>query len=155
MKIAGTGHRPNKLGGYGEEVREKLVRTAEVWLMAHPEVDEVISGGALGWDQALAQAAINLGLEVTLALPFPGFEDRWPTASKLYLHSLMAQADRVVFVSDAPYAVWKMQVRNEWMVEHCDLLLALWDGSAGGTGNCIGYANKVGKPIHNLWEDFQ
>ena len=43
MKIAGTGHRPNKLGGYGEEVREKLVRTAEVWLMAHPEVDEVIS----------------------------------------------------------------------------------------------------------------
>jgi len=47
-----------------------------------------------------------------------------------------------------------MQTRNIWMVDNCDLVLALWDGSDGGTGNCIKYANKIGKPIVNLWDKY-
>lgn len=151
MIVAGTGHRPDKLGGYGQEVADRLEEVAVAWLGdAQPE--RVISGGALGWDQALARAARRLNIPYTMALPFPGFEDRWPNDSKLALHGLMATAADTVFVKDGPYAAWKMQDRNKWMVDHCDTVLALWDGSAGGTGNCIAYANKVGKPIVNLWE---
>ena len=61
MIVAGTGHRPNKLGGYNNESFLKLVNIAEDALK-QMEVTEVISGMALGWDMALAQAAINLNI---------------------------------------------------------------------------------------------
>ena len=47
-----------------------------------------------------------------------------------------------------------MQLRNEAMVNDCDLLLALWNGTSGGTANCIRYANSVKREIRNLWSDY-
>lgn len=152
MIICGTGHRPDKLGGYSPEVFEELKSVAHMYLCVATALKKVISGGALGWDQALAAAALDLHIPTVLALPFPGFEDRWPASSKAYLHSLMQRADEVVFVCDPGYAGWKMQKRNEWMVDRADTVLALWNGTPGGTANCIAYANKVKKPIINLWE---
>lgn len=154
MKLCGTGHRPPKLGGYGPDVYSRLVDLADRWLDHGTDVTEVISGGALGWDQALAEAALRNKLPLVMALPFPGFEDRWPAASKTHLHSLMHRASKVVFVCDPGYAGRKMQERNEWMVDRADVVLALWDGSTGGTGNCVRYANKVGKPVENLWSEW-
>lgn len=157
MIICGTGHRPDKLGGYSPEVFEELKSLAHMYLCTATDLKEVVSGGALGWDQALAAAALDLKIPLTLALPFPGFEDRWPDSSKVFLYSLMSRAGsevstNVVFVCEGPYAGWKMQKRNQWMVDRADKVLALWNGSTGGTANCIAYANKVGKPIINLWE---
>lgn len=155
MVLCGTGHRPNKLGGYGKLVFEELTMTACQGLgNVVGSVEKVISGGALGWDQALANAAIRLDIPLCLALPFDGFECKWPKESQELLHRLIKRADEVVLVSDGSYAPWKMQTRNVWMVEHADTVLALWNGSDGGTANCIRYAEKVGKPIINLWETF-
>ena len=153
MIVAGTGHRPDKLGGYGHAVRMKLVTLARDWLETRKDVTKVISGGALGWDQALAEAAQELTIPTVMALPFEGFETKWPKESQEFLHSLMNPAE-VVFVSDPGYAAWKMQTRNQWMVDHCDAVVALWDGSDGGTANCVEYAKKVGKPIINLWSEY-
>jgi uncharacterized phage-like protein YoqJ len=151
MIICGTGHRPDKLGGYGPQVADKLMFLARDWLIVY-QPEHVISGGALGWDQALAWAAYATKTPFTMALPFPGFEDRWPEESKSKLHALMQLAEKVVFVNEGPYAGWKMQVRNEWMVNNSDQVLALWNGTEGGTANCVRYAKKVGKPIINLWD---
>jgi uncharacterized phage-like protein YoqJ len=154
MMIAGTGHRPDKLGGYGREAHERLVAIACAGLGdIIGDVTGVISGGALGWDQALADAALRLNLPLTMALPFEGFECKWPKESQEFLHSLLNPAD-VVFVCDPGYAAWKMQHRNKWMVDNCDTVLALWNGTDGGTANCIRYANKVNKPIINLWDKY-
>jgi len=43
-----------------------------------------------------------------------------------------------------------MQKRNEWMVDHSDYVIAVWDGSKGGTGNCVKYAIKQEKEILQL-----
>jgi uncharacterized phage-like protein YoqJ len=43
-----------------------------------------------------------------------------------------------------------MQIRNEWMVDRCDKLIAVWDGSKGGTGNCVDYAKSVNKDIFRI-----
>lgn len=159
--ICGTGHRPDKLGGYGVEVKNKLLILARDFLSSRElygkeyKTTRVISGGALGWDTAIAQAALSLNIPLTLALPFPGYEDRWPESSKMELYAMQHQADVVQYICKEGYAGWKMQKRNEWMVDNCDLVLALWDGSSGGTGNCIAYANKVRKPIINLWESYK
>ena len=153
MVLCGTGHRPDKLGGYGPVAKQKLFDLAYWFLGEGPDREKVISGGALGWDQALAAAAISLKIPTVLALPFEGFECKWPKESQEYLHSLMNPAE-VVFVCDPGYAPWKMQERNKWMVDHSDRVLALWNGTDGGTANCVRYAEKVGKPITNLWEVF-
>lgn len=53
----------------------------------------------------------------------------------------------VVYVTDAPYTRTCMQMRNQWMVDHCDALVAIWDGSSGGTENCVNYAKDQGVPM--------
>lgn len=152
MILAGTGHRPNKLGGYEKEERARVVRLAMRGLDTAQQVKSVITGMALGWDTALAVAAYTLGVPYTAAVPFKGQECRWPKDSQDQFNFLLSRAEEVVYVCEDGYAAWKMQKRNQWMVDRCDQVLALWDGSDGGTGNCIAYATKVNKPIINLWE---
>jgi len=153
MIIAGTGHRPDKLGGYSLATDQRLRRVALAALAPlHPT--HVISGMALGWDMALAEAAVELGVPFTAAVPFRGQERAWPVASQHRYHDLLGRAKSVVYVSQPPYSAWKMMRRNAYMVDHCDLLLALWNGEDdGGTANCVKYARLVKhKPIQNVWD---
>lgn len=153
MIYAGTGHRPDKLGGYIPEARQRLIDTALASL--DEECTQVITGMALGWDMALAHAARMKGIPYIAAVPFKGQERIWLKVSQDDYHNLLKAAADVVYVCEEGYAPWKMQVRNEWMVNHCDKVLALWNGTSGGTGNCIKYAEKVGKPIKNVWNLFE
>ena len=66
-------------------------------------------------------------------------------------NSILARADKVVLVSDEEYKPYLMQKRNEYMVDETDKLVAVWDGTAGGTGNCVNYARKVGKEIIRIF----
>ena len=45
------------------------------------------------------------------------------------------------------YKPYLMQVRNEYMVNLADKVIAVWDGTSGGTGNCVAYAEKKKKEI--------
>ena len=153
MIIAGTGHRPDKLGGYSTPVLEKAILVATNWLTIN-KPDTVISGMALGWDQALAIAAIRLKIPVTAAIPFAGQEFKWPAKSQdLYLRILNNCAEQVI-VCKGGFKPASMQIRNEWMVDHADTILALWNGSSGGTANCVEFARYMKKPIINLWDKF-
>lgn len=155
MIYAGTGHRPNKLGGYEDSANKRLVAFAEETLQKlSPQPSLIISGMALGWDQALAEAATNLCIPWDAYIPFVGQEDRWPKGSRDKYHALINQARKVLAVSAPGYAVRKMHARNERMVRACDTVLALYDGSPGGTQACVTYAELKGKPIVNLWQDW-
>lgn len=154
MILAATGHRPVKLGGYGAYVFARLKLGARHYL-ADAAPDRVISGMALGWDQAWAWAAVDLGIPFVAAMPFYGQETQWPEESRERYHDLLEHAAEVVTVCEGGYAPWKMQRRNEWMVDHCDKMIALWDGSNGGTANCVRYAERVGKPVENLWPQWR
>lgn len=158
MIICGTGHRPDKLGGYDDATYMRIFKVAYAWLEEkNPNLDgtlRVISGGALGWDQALAQAAYSTSTDYEIYLPFEGFDSKWPEKSRKHLDWLCRQADDYKYICEPGYAPWKMQKRNEAMVDAADLVLALWNGTPGGTANCIRYANKVGKPVVNLWDEY-
>lgn len=153
MIICGTGHRPDKLGGHGVDTKLKLYKLACVYLMANPPTG-VISGMALGWDQALAHAALAYGFPVTAAIPFAGQELAWPKESQDEYNQLIANCTRTVIISPGGFSGVKMQLRNQWMVNNADMVLALWDGSDGGTSNCIKYAKAHRKPIRNLWSEW-
>jgi uncharacterized phage-like protein YoqJ len=56
-----------------------------------------------------------------------------------------------VIVCEGGYHPDKLQKRNIWMVDRSTAVLALWDGSKGGTANCVKYAEKVSVPVFNVW----
>lgn len=149
--VAITGHRPDKFGGWDplhpivERVKAGLRRALiETW----PKM--VISGMALGTDQWAAQICVDLGLPFTAALPCDNMEARWPLPSQQRFRALLEKARQVVVVSPGEYKPWKMQRRNEWMVDNSTLLLAAWDGSTGGTANCVDYAYAVDREIRRI-----
>lgn len=154
MTICGTGHRPNKLGGYGRPVLDRLIAVAHAWLEAN-RPDVVISGMALGWDQALAVAAIRLKIPTHAYIPCVGQESMWPEKSQKFYHKILERCAFQRTVHPDTFTPVCMQWRNEAMVDAADTVLALWDGSPGGTGNCIRYAKQKKKPIVNLWEAFK
>ena len=153
--VAATGHRPNKIGGYSLEGALRLRRFATQCLQEIPNTTHVISGMALGWDQAIAGAALDLGLPLIAAVPFKGQESMWPAQSQALYHELLARATKVVYVCEPGYAPWKLQTRNVWMADRCDTMLALWDGTGGGTFNCVRYTERAGKTIVNVWDKYQ
>lgn len=148
MRIAITGHRPDKLGGdYSMEsplVQKIVVRLQELIDLHKPS--QMISGMALGVDTIWALLALQNSITLIAAIPFKGQESKWiPESVELYL-SILEKAT-VVVISPGGYSASKMQIRNEYMVDNCDLLIAVWDGTPGGTANCVKYAKSKGKEI--------
>ena len=151
--LCGTGHRPSKLGGYSQEVFQKLITCATIALQRiQPSL--VISGMALGWDQALAQAAINLNIPFAAILPCDTQASKWTKESEDYWKELKSKAAFVESISKW-YTSTCMQDRNIKMIDNSDLVLALWDGSEGGTCNCLNYAKSQNKPWINMWKTWQ
>jgi len=151
--IAVTGHRPSKLGGYSFINQLKLVSFATIQL-DQLEPYKVITGMAQGWDQAVANACFIMKVPYIAAVPFKGQERMWPEASQKVYNWLLENASEVVIVSGGAYKPWKMQVRNEWMVDNSKLVLSLWDGTPGGTANCVRYTKSKGKPLVNVWDEW-
>lgn len=147
---AATGHRPNKLGNeyqmvgpYSDFIRKEIKA-----ILLHDKPNVIISGMALGVDMIFAQCGIDLGIPVIAAIPFKGQESKWPFKSiRVYQNILANKLVCQKIVSEGDYSAAKMQTRNEWMVDNCDVLVAVWDGTPGGTGNCVKYAESKNKKI--------
>lgn len=156
MRICFTGHRPNKLWGYNihqSKYRDlfKILYSTVVNNIADGKEMRLISGMALGVDTIAAYIAIVMkikGLPVTLeaAVPCSGQEKLWPQESKDRYYDILKKADIVTVLAEK-YSAAAMQRRNEYMVDHSDLVIAVWDGTPGGTGNCVRYARSKGKRI--------
>jgi len=149
-----TGHRPAKLGGYKEDVSRALYRLIRGYLESVPPPYAIISGMALGVDQEAAFAAIQLGIPVIAAIPFAGQEAIWPEHSRDRYQRILKKCKEIVIVSPGAFSGEKMYARNRWMVDHCDELVALWDGTPGGTHHCVNYARSARVPITNLWDQW-
>jgi hypothetical protein len=99
--VAGTGHRPDKLGGYNKETYFKVKGVADLWLCENlHRVSHVISGMALGWDIALAHAAQEYEIPVIAAIPFKGQELAWPTKSQEFYHWILSKCSDVRIISE-------------------------------------------------------
>lgn len=159
MILAGTGHRPDKLGGYSPRA-DALLTDFAARVLTRLAPSGVISGMALGWDQALAVASVRLGIPFVAAVPFRGQESRWPRAARDNYDALIRAASHVHVVTPEiewqELQPWAMQRRNEWMVDNSTALLALWNGDRkGGTFNCIQYAREGARRIINVWDEWE
>lgn len=146
-----TGHRPSKLGNdyrYTSPLTQKIVKRLEYEILRiNPEY--MISGMALGIDTLWARLAVVSGIPLIAAVPFLDQDVQWPESTRKEYHRLLEQARYVVNVTGKiHYRPEYMQKRNEWMVQqvcydHRSRLVAVFDGSPGGTKNCVDYAQRV------------
>lgn len=154
MIVAFTGHRPSNpaLGGYVTDGNPKYEacynRIIEALHSLMPS--KAISGMALGVDQWAALACIELDIPFIAAVPFKGQENIWPDESQRQYHEILKKAEEIKIVSEGGYLPMKLHERNRWMVDGADLIIAVWDGTEGGTGNCVKYATEKGKRIYRI-----
>ena len=144
--VAITGHRAQHLGGEGLTNPRKvyvLKQLEEKLLQIKPKATKAITGMALGVDTWFAEICIKLNIPFVAAIPFVGQEKIWNEQQQRKYHELLMEAHETIVVAEGEYAAYKMQKRNKWMVDNCDLLLAVFDGTSGGTANCINYAKTI------------
>ena len=144
-----TGHRASKLPwGYNErdirciEFKEKL--DAVIGAVYESGVTHFITGMANGCDMYCAEAVLKLKdehPEITLeaAVPYDGQEEKWDKKLKDRYRSILMSCESVSVISDK-YTQYCMMQRNRYMVDNSSILIACYDGKAGGTWNTIKYA---------------
>lgn len=153
MKVSVTGHRPNKLYGYDlNNIHYQKMKDWMKYFLKSVDCHEAISGMALGVDQLFALAVLELkedgyNIKLHCAIPCRNHSSKWPQESQRLYQSMIDRADEVRLVTDDAYRPEYMQLRNEYMVNLADEVIAIWDGSKGGTGNCVSYAIKKNKKI--------
>ena len=107
-----------------------------------------ITGGAVGLDSIAASFSMARGIRLWLILPFPihVMSKYWTPDQKRCIQDCWDYAEKTSVIAPV-YDVSIYQRRNERMVDLSDMVAAFWDGSSGGTGNCVRYAQKVGKKM--------
>lgn len=154
MKLAITGHRPNKLG-HDYELKSPLIKEIKKRILE--VIDEhkpthLISGMALGIDTLFAIIAHQEAIDLIAAIPCYMQERNWQQSSinlyrKILDTPINGHLPIQVIVTQSNYTPECMQDRNIWMVDNCDILLAVWDGTSGGTANCVKYAYSKERPV--------
>lgn len=156
MIIGLTGHRPHKLYGYNLETKRYYnLKDRIKEILIENQCEEAITGMALGADIILAYAVLELKLEgydikLHCAIPCRNHSCKWNTHDQKVYDKILQIADKVTLVTDEEYRPALMQIRNEFIVDTCDKLIAVWNGSKGGTGNCVNYARRKNKEIIQL-----
>jgi uncharacterized phage-like protein YoqJ len=162
ITVTFTGHRPDKLGGYREDspvaaaVRRALDDIVRRTVRKYPGV-VFLSGMALGVDQWAAEAVLRardsgLPCRLMAAVPFEGQQDRWPHESRERYLRLLERCDLVEVLRYGPPPSPEMArrlllARNRWMVERSRVVLAVWDGTPGGTAHTIRLALAMGRTV--------
>lgn len=141
-----AGHRPEKLKDVDSLGYELAV---EAWRAMNAGFTTFITGGAKGVDIVAAESVLTVrermnGLvKLVVALPYPTFGRRWGLEWGFRFDGVMEKADGIISVSPK-CSRQAYQKRNEWMVDHSSLVLAVYNGTPGGTQNTLDYAKKRG-----------
>lgn len=67
---------------------------------------------------------------------------KWQEDSKERYENILKNADKITYVSNTNYFNGCMQKRNLYMVDNSSLLIAVFNGKAGGTKSTIELAMK-------------
>jgi len=155
--LAFSGLRPHKLPwGYNEDHKDCLsmksfIRARLVGLIEDENVCYFISGMALGIDQICADIVLGLKefypkIQLEAAIPCKDQIRYWPRQCRERYSAILERCDSINLVCKE-YSADSFERRNRYMIGKCDILLAVWNGRPGGTGNTISYAKAADKRI--------
>ena len=122
-----------------------------------PLAISIVSSLAEGADRLVAQVGLadpTAQLEAILPLPAEDYRSDFVSAeSQEEFNTLLARAVRVVELPAAETREESYEQAGRYVVERCDVLIALWDGQQargrGGTGDIVDWARDRRVPL--LW----
>ena len=88
---------------------------------------------ALGTDTIFANAVLDLkkeGMDIRLVavVPCANQDKKWSKKDQKRYQEILQAADEVVQLSEEEYRPELMRIRNRWLVDHAEMLIAVWDG---------------------------
>lgn len=146
-----SGHRPEKLPDGGNECSQavrtiKSILYKEILESAENGYTSFITGLARGVDlwageMVMELKARGMPLKLIAAAPYREHGKSFRGRDKFTLGNIFLQADEIVYVSEI-YSRDCMRLRNEYMVNRSDKLIAVVSDYRSGTGQTIRYAEK-------------
>lgn len=145
-----TGYRAAKLpwGNMEASVEAKLLRLdllANIRAASANGITHFIVGMSDGTDLMAAEMALGLrgelGLTLECAVPFRQQAAYYTNSDKRRYTRILECADKKTLLSDG-YATGCYELRNKYMVDQSSLVIAVFDGVAGGSRSTVEYAKK-------------
>jgi hypothetical protein len=150
LRIGLVGHRELGDAEQGAAVRRKANQYFRHWCTAYGYI-QVCSALAVGADTLLAQAALHYHCHLVVVEPFARYESEFDTHELARYRRLRARAEEVIHLPPPRRSREALRRAGEWIVDHTDILLAVWDGqparSEGGTGDTVAYAFSNGRAV--------
>ena len=148
-RVCFTGHRPWRI-----PISEFALRDIVSYSIAQAissGYTTFISGMAQGFDIVAAETVLefrknNSSVRLICALPCPTFYSRWSQHWYDRCEYVLSHADLIHTISPV-YTPHCYQLRNEWMVQHSSLVIALYLHIPSGTKNTIDYARSLGVEV--------
>lgn len=157
-----TGHRLQKLP-WLEDIYSPLSQAFRNIIRSRilQKIDEgynyFISGMAQGADMLCADIILDLkhdypDIKLECALPCEEQTKFWPDIQKQAYSEILAHSDYITVISER-YNLACLHMRNQYMVQKSSCIIAIWNGTNGGTKNTIMLASKYGLPIEIINPD--
>ncbi len=151
-----TGHRPEKIFSNDASLDVKLaLLKRDIRIQIEQAIDDgyvnFISGMARGTDIFFAELVLYLKqrhpeIKLICALPFPeqgsGFSQKW----RGRYDGIIARCDEKTAVCES-YSKQSYIIRNKYMVDRSQRVIAVFNGAPGGTAGTISYAKAKGREI--------
>ena len=154
-----TGHREGKLPWRGNENDPRCIRLKEciydaVEAVYRSGITHFICGMATGCDFYFCEAVIelrNTHPEITIeaAVPFAQQSKKWDETQRRRYERLITECDYQTVVQ-REYSSECYMRRNRYMVDSSAILIAAYNGRAGGTMSTLLYAIRNGLEVIQL-----
>lgn len=151
-----TGYRPNKLPWGTKESDERCTALKEkiydiIEALYSSGIRHFICGMAQGADTYFCEEVLKFKAshaDITLEAAIPCEEQcaRWPERDRNRYYTLVSECDYETLIS-TKYTPDCMLKRNNYMVEHSSVLVAVYDGKFGGTMQTVKTAQKLALEI--------
>lgn len=156
-KVCFTGKRPSSMPWGNNETDprcEKLKRRLEEEILqaVHDGYRYFITGMAQGADTWAGEIIIRLrekqypDLFLEAAVPYYVQPKTWSEQDQIRYFDLLFDCDKKTLCSPSYYRGC-YHVRNRYMVDAAQRVIAVYDGSGGGTGYTVNYAQSKGRDV--------
>lgn len=154
-----TGHRPTRFSFKYDEthlacIKLKKVLAEQINFLYRQGITDFYTGCALGIDlwageAVLAVAELHPEIKLHCIVPFAAQDQKWTPDQQARYHALLDRSSEVILTQEK-YNKDCYYIRNRYLVDHADIVLAVYDVQANkrsGTGYTVHYAQTQGKPI--------
>jgi hypothetical protein len=116
-----------------------------------------LSSLADGADQIFADVLLRGGGTLHAVIPCWGYASTFDVAGRENYLRLLNAARSVTTLAYAKPSEQAYDAAGQYIVEHCDVLVAVWDGQPavgrGGTADAVAHARRLGRDVAVTWPD--